>query len=28
MDFLWTTDELVAAMAGRPMGTMPAGISG
>jgi UDP-N-acetylmuramoyl-tripeptide--D-alanyl-D-alanine ligase len=26
--FLWTTDELIAAMDGRPVGTMPAGVDG
>ncbi len=28
MSHLWTSDELVAAMGGRPFGTLPAGISG
>jgi UDP-N-acetylmuramoyl-tripeptide--D-alanyl-D-alanine ligase len=28
MSFLWTSEELVAAMDGRPFGTLPAGISG
>ena len=28
MSFLWTSDALVAAMGGRPLGSMPEGISG
>ena len=28
MSHLWTSDELVAAMGGRPFGTLPAGVSG
>ncbi len=28
MTFLWTTDEMIEAMAGRPLGTLPEGITG
>ncbi|MCM2294209.1 UDP-N-acetylmuramoylalanyl-D-glutamyl-2,6-diaminopimelate--D-alanyl-D-alanine ligase [Allorhizobium sp. BGMRC 0089] len=28
MTFLWTSDDMVAAMGGRPLGTLPAGITG
>jgi UDP-N-acetylmuramoyl-tripeptide--D-alanyl-D-alanine ligase len=28
INFLWTADELIAAMDGRPVGTMPAGVEG
>lgn len=28
MSWLWTTEEMIAAMAGRPFGTLPEGISG
>jgi UDP-N-acetylmuramoyl-tripeptide--D-alanyl-D-alanine ligase len=28
MSFLWTSEDLVAAMGGRPLGSMPEGVSG
>ncbi|TIM61772.1 MAG: UDP-N-acetylmuramoylalanyl-D-glutamyl-2, 6-diaminopimelate--D-alanyl-D-alanine ligase, partial [Mesorhizobium sp.] len=28
MSFLWTSEDLVAAMGGRPLGPMPEGIGG
>ena len=28
MSWLWTTEDMIAAMAGRPFGTLPEGITG